>query len=199
MATQITYDDKVQGVVNPAPETQKMTFQNANEIKTAVNTNATELDSTTTTANTALTNAATAQAAADAAQTTANNALPLAGGTMTGAILGDQSARLYRPQSESNLTANTDLDALTQNSTILINSVASTVTITVTDAANALPVGTTFEFIWRVGSNDIDFVASGSQVILSADDNLKLRTRYCGAVLTKQLNNTWYLIGDLKA
>ena len=126
-------------------------------------------------------------------------ALPLAGGTMTGAILGDQSARLYRPQSENSLTVDTNLSNLTENTTILINASASNVTITVDDAASALPIGTTFEFIQRIGSNDVIFAASGSQSILSADDNLKIRTRFAGAILTKQLNNSWYLIGDLKA
>lgn len=199
MADQISYIDKVQGQVNPNPVEQKVTFGDMNEIKTVVNTNATELDNTTVTANNALTNASTAQATADAAQTTANNALPLAGGTMTGAILGDQSARLYPPQSISDLNVNTNLDTLTPNSTILVNTVSNTVTITVTDAADSLPVGTFFNFIWRVGSNDFDFAASGSQIILSGDDFLKLRTRFTAATLTKQLNNTWYLIGDLKA
>ena len=115
------------------------------------------------------------------------------------AITGDTSARLYRPQSENSLTVDTNLSNLTENTTILINASASNVTITVDDAASALPIGTTFEFIQRIGSNDVIFAASGSQSILSADDNLKIRTRFAGAILTKQLNNSWYLIGDLKA
>lgn len=42
-ADQITYPTKEQGQVNPAPEAQKLTFQNANEIKTVVNANALKL------------------------------------------------------------------------------------------------------------------------------------------------------------
>lgn len=126
-------------------------------------------------------------------------ALPLAGGTMTGAILGNQSARLYRPQSESALNADSNLSALEENTTIMINTSSADVTITVDDTSNSLPIGTSFEFIQRVGNNDVIFTVSGSQTILSADNNLKIRTKYAGAVLTKQLNNTWYLIGDLKA
>ena len=45
MAQQITYTNKVTGEVNPAPEINKFTAPNANEIKTVVNNNATQLDS----------------------------------------------------------------------------------------------------------------------------------------------------------
>lgn len=44
MAQQITYTDKVQGQANPAPEINKLTAVNANEIKTVVNTNALNVD-----------------------------------------------------------------------------------------------------------------------------------------------------------
>lgn len=277
MADNITYTDKEQGQVNPAPTVQKYTFEDANEVKTVVNNNATELTATTAKADanetniatnvtniatntsdiatnvtniatnasgiatnvtdiatntsdiatnvtdistntsniatnvtdistnatniaTNVTNIATNVTDIATAQSTADAALPKAGGTLTGALLGDQSARLYRPQSENALATDTNLDALTPNSRILIGSVANTVTITVTDLANTnFPIGTVFEFIWRVGINDINFVASGSQSILSADDNLKMRTRYCAVSLSKEFNNVWYLIGDLKA
>jgi len=49
--TNITFDDKVLGQSNALPENRKLTFQNANEIKTAVNNNAAELDATTSLAN----------------------------------------------------------------------------------------------------------------------------------------------------
>ena len=294
MADLITYTDKEQGQSNPNPVEKKFTFEDANEIKTVVNTNAAETDANTSAIASRVVGAASSTdnyivvfdgatgkiikvpnatvnfASQDATGLTgltisrsgsgtaltvndtgtgnaltinktgsgealdvvtgsvriasltssrylfidSNNrisvkttseilseigALPTAGGTMTGAILGDQAARLYTPQSEDNLTTSSDLSDLTENTTILINTVSAGVTITVNDTANALPIGTRFEFIWRVGSNDVTFTTSGSQTILSADDYLKLRTRYCAAVLTKQLNNTWYLIGDLKA
>ena len=45
-ATNITFDDKILGQANALPENKKLTFTNANEIKTVVNNNATELTST---------------------------------------------------------------------------------------------------------------------------------------------------------
>jgi trimeric autotransporter adhesin len=45
-ATNITFDDKILGQANALPENKKLTFANANEIKSVVNNNATELTST---------------------------------------------------------------------------------------------------------------------------------------------------------
>jgi methyl-accepting chemotaxis protein len=45
-ATNITFDDKILGQANALPENKKLTFTNANEIKSVVNNNATELTST---------------------------------------------------------------------------------------------------------------------------------------------------------
>lgn len=47
-ATNITFDDKILGQANALPENKKLTFANANEIKTVVNNNAAELTSTQT-------------------------------------------------------------------------------------------------------------------------------------------------------
>jgi len=47
-ATNITFDDKILGQANALPENKKLTFTNANEIKTVVNNNAAELTSTQT-------------------------------------------------------------------------------------------------------------------------------------------------------
>ena len=44
-ATNITFDDKILGQSNALPENKKLTHQNANEIKSVVNNNATELNS----------------------------------------------------------------------------------------------------------------------------------------------------------
>jgi len=46
-ASKITYTDKVQGQTNPAPTEQKYEFGDANEVKTAINTNADILDAET--------------------------------------------------------------------------------------------------------------------------------------------------------
>ena len=45
-ATNITFDDKILGQANAIAENKKLTFTNANEIKSVVNNNATELTST---------------------------------------------------------------------------------------------------------------------------------------------------------
>jgi len=45
-ATNITFEDKILGQANALPENKKLTFTNANEIKTVVNNNAAELTST---------------------------------------------------------------------------------------------------------------------------------------------------------
>ena len=45
-ATNITFDDKILGQANALPENKKLTFTNANEIKSVVNNNATELTQT---------------------------------------------------------------------------------------------------------------------------------------------------------
>ena len=171
-ANTITYTDKEQGRDLPnIADINKYTFEDANEVKTVVNQHATEID----------------------------GKLPLSGGTMTGAIEGNQSARLYRPQYGFTVAADSNLSVLEENTTILVNTDTSRVTITVDDTANNLPVGTTFEFIHAIGTNDVVFDMSGSQLILSADDYKKIRVQFAAAILTKQMDSTWYLIGDLKA
>ena len=58
-ATNITFDDKILGQANALPENKKLTFTNANEIKTVVNNNATELTSTQSNVATNTSNIAT--------------------------------------------------------------------------------------------------------------------------------------------
>ena len=50
--TNITFDDKILGQANALPENKKLTFTNANEIKSVVNNNATELNTTQGTVST---------------------------------------------------------------------------------------------------------------------------------------------------
>lgn len=63
-----------------------------------------------------------------AVETTANGALQRSGGEMTGAITGDQSARLYRPQGEM-IDGSVSISVLDKNSFFEINA-ASALTIT---------------------------------------------------------------------
>lgn len=69
-ATNITFDDKILGQANALPENKKLTFTNANEIKTVVNNNATEL--TSTQANVATNTSGIATNVADIATNTTN-------------------------------------------------------------------------------------------------------------------------------
>jgi hypothetical protein len=137
---------------------------------------------------------------ATAAQgTTADNALPTAGGTMTGAILGDQEIRGHRPVG-SPITTSDNLENIDPNTYYPMDSSGGAVVITVTDAANsAYAQGVEFEFSPNDLTNDISFTVSGSQVINSKDGNLKIDGNYSGVVLKKEAANTWKLIGSLKA
>ena len=68
-----------------------------------------------------------------AVETTANGALQRSGGEMTGAITGDQSARLFRPQGTT-ISASVSISALDKNSFFEINA-TSALTITLADTS----------------------------------------------------------------
>lgn len=116
-------------------------------------------------------------------------ALPLSGGTMTGAITGDQRVDGYRGVGDA-ISSSTNLDALSANTFYEISSGA---TITITDDANtAFPIGTEFEFF----NTDLDFptfTTSGSQEIRSEAEAFV--TQYGHVTLKKIANNTWALYG----
>lgn len=127
-------------------------------------------------------------------QVTINNTL-----TLDGNLLGDQSARLYRPVG-TDISSSSDLDTLNPNSFYSVNASGGAIVITVTDQSNIdFAIGTEFEFSPIDLTNDVSFVAGGSQSIDSKDSNLKLDGVYSGSVLKKTANNTWRLIGSLKA
>lgn len=119
--------------------------------------------------------------------------------TFNAAIVGDQSARLYRPVG-TDISSSSDLDTLNPNSFYSVNASGGAIVITVTDQSNIdFAIGTEFEFSPIDLTNDVSFVAGGSQSIDSKDSNLKLDGVYSGSVLKKTANNTWRLIGSLKA
>lgn len=127
----------------------------------------------------------------------ASNYLSLSGGTLTGPILGDQSARLYRPQSSSIISVDSNLSTLDINTRYIVDTSLTDITITIDDLFNFNPVGTVIEFI-RSGQNNLIFNTSGSQNLQSADGFVKLRTDFSGGLVTKINNNNCVLIGDLK-
>ena len=125
-----------------------------------------------------------------------NAKLNLSGGTMTGAILGDQSIRAYRPVGTTITTSNALGDACaTPNTFYQVNSSASGVTITVSDAdASSATIGYEWEFFQTDATNGVSFATSGSQTIISEDSYLTRAT--VGGLLLKYVDtNTWILIG----
>lgn len=127
-------------------------------------------------------------------QVTINNTL-----TLDGNLLGDQSARVYRPVGTA-INASANLEDLDPNTFYDVDASGGAVVITVTDAANsAFATGTELEFSPIDLTNDVSFIGSGSQTIDSKDGNLKLDGVFSGSVLKKTAANTWRLIGTLKA
>ena len=125
---------------------------------------------------------------------TMNNTL-----TLDGNLLGDQSARVYRPVGTA-ISASANLEDLDPNTFYDVDASGGAVVITVTDAANsAFAIGTEFEFSPIDLTNDVSFIGSGSQTIESKDVNLKLDGVFSGSVLKKTAANTWRLIGTLKS
>ena len=121
--------------------------------------------------------------------------LALSGGTMTGAILGDQSIRAYRPMG-AEIDSSFNVSSATQNSYNTINSASSPVTIAVGDADNAsAAIGWEWEFFVSSYANTIMFAVSGSQSIISKGSQLELTELGVACVLKKVANNTWHLIG----
>jgi len=124
---------------------------------------------------------------------TMNNTL-----TLDANLLGDQSARIYRPVGTA-ISASANLEDLDPNTFYDVDASGGAVVITLTDAANsAFAIGTEFEFSPIDLTNDVSFIGSGSQTIESKDLNLKLDGVFSGSVLKKTAANTWRLIGTLK-
>jgi hypothetical protein len=73
------------------------------------------------------------------------------------------------------------------------------VTITVPPNADvAFPIGTQIVILVSTAS-DVDVAAGDGVTIRSRDSYLKIDGQYAGATLFKTAENTWYLIGSLKA
>lgn len=141
----------------------------------------------------------------DIADTASREALTTTGQTITGAKTFSNEATFnngvvgFRPI-DSTLTAGDSLENLKANFFIPVNSSSGAVAIDVSDTANStFAVATEFEFYAIDLTNDIEFTTSGSQVVQSKDGNLKIDGQYSAVVLKKVADNTWALIGSLKA
>jgi len=122
-ATNITFDDKILGQANALPENKKLTFANANEIKTVVNNNATELTSTqanvaTNTSGIATNVADIATNAADIATNVTNIATNTSGVATNLASIGTNTSGIAT--NVSNISTNTT-DIATNTSDIATN------------------------------------------------------------------------------
>ena len=105
----------------------------------------------------------------------------------------------FRPVGTT-ITASTNLELITANTFYDINASGGAIIITVTDQANTdFPIGSEWEFSPIDLTADISFATTGAQVIDSVDGNLKLDKAFSGTILKKTANNSFRLIGTLKA
>jgi hypothetical protein len=118
--------------------------------------------------------------------------------TFTGVTVAGSLAS-FRPVGTT-ITASANLDVVTSNTFYDVNAGGGAIVITVTDQANTdFAIGSEWEFSPVELSNDISFLAGGSTAIDSVDGNLKLDKAFSGAILKKTANNSFRLIGTLKA
>ena len=174
----ITYPDKITG--------DQFTGANATEVKDVVNT------------NDGLVTANTSSIATNVTDISAR--LPLAGGTMTGSILGNQLIQGFRGIGGTIAASNNLILACPNpNAFYKIGSSAGAIVITIGDADVPSVFGWEYEFFVDNLTDDISFAVSGSQTIRSLDGNLKLDGLYSAAILKYIATNEWALIGSLKA
>lgn len=177
-ANKLPWATKIQGKSNPKPANEKLTFTEINELVVDFNANADIIDQN--------------EADAAAAQATADAALPKAGGAMSGAITGDQSARLYRPVG-TDITSSTNTASMQNNTFFDVDSSSGAVTITlsslatsaegnaewelfVADATNTITV-LTDSGVTALASGDISLAASESMTIGAAGDAMVIKLK----------------------
>jgi len=174
----ITYPDKITG--------DQFTGVNATEVKDVVNT------------NDGLVTANTSSIVTNVTDISAR--LPLAGGTMTVSILGNQLIQGFRGTGTTVVASNNLIAACTApNAFYKVDSSSGAIVITIGDADVPNASGWEYEFFVDNLDNDISFAVSGAQTIKSLDGNLKLDGLYSAAILKYIATNEWALIGSLKA
>ena len=118
--------------------------------------------------------------------------LPLAGGTMTGAILGDQNIQGYTKVSGSPLTSSAAIETLDANSLTEVNSTAGAISIIVSDNSSSIAIGTEYDIYASNVSNTISYSISGSQTILRPA-GLAITIPYQWTKIKKVAASTWLL------
>ena len=124
-----------------------------------------------------------------------SNKLDQSGGTMTGAILGDQEIRAFTGVEGTDISASIAISSLTVN---VLHPIADAepMTITIDDAADSNPIGTEYRFYLRVfAGNLIQFATAGSQTIISEDGHVQITKQGQYVKVKKVDDNTWLIIG----
>lgn len=119
--------------------------------------------------------------------------LGTAGGTMTGPILGDQSARLYQPVGGT-ISTTVGLDSVVPNAFHRLDTSGGPVVISVDAAADAThDIGTIFTFARVDSTANLTFAASGGQTIISKGGTLIFAALGDVIHLKKTSANEWFL------
>ena len=92
------------------------------------------------------------------------------------------------------VSAATYTPALTDENSMILMTVASTITLP-SDAMMAMPIGGEVDFM-QYGAGQVVF-AAGSGASVFATPGLKARAQYSAATAKKVAVNTWVVLGDL--
>lgn len=116
------------------------------------------------------------------------------GVTLAGQLNGN-AIKGYRPTSEQ--TGTTYTFALGDANTLIYANNGSAQTYTIpANASVGLSIGSEIE-VFNLGAGIVTFAAAGGVTIYSKDSLLSMSAQYAAAILKKQDDDTWILIGDL--
>jgi len=129
--------------------------------------------------------------------------LPLAGGTLTGAVTGTDATFTGTTTTYVDVVSETGAShtfALSDaGKYIHCTGAAGAVTITLpSDSTTAFPIGTQMLFSCPHASNKITFAAGSSAAVTSLDDKLTLKGPDGVAAVLKWTTNSWLLFGPLE-
>lgn len=123
--------------------------------------------------------------------------LPLAGGTMTGAILGNQAVTFKYPLFGDPIVASTTLSALTVGALHRVDTTSGTVTITISDDSAGTATGSHYKFIHTAGANPFEITVSGSQSVISVSSAVSSQGIGSHMDIYGYASNAWNLTGDI--
>jgi hypothetical protein len=121
--------------------------------------------------------------------------LPLAGGTMTGAITGNQDITGKRPI-VSDSTPNIDLTLGIHEGTFIYSDSGLPVTVSImTNATQAFPVGTEIDLI-QAGAGVVTITPAGG-VNLNGANAIPITAQWGGVTLKQITINNWIIVGKI--